>query len=282
MSEHRELPELGKPGDRTLGAVRLLEDSIIPPHAFRGQKAVLRCNYDLEGDDLYSIKWYFNQKEFYRYIPSDNPPVTIFKHHSGVNVNPKLSSMKEVVLDEIDFLTSGQYRCEISGDAPMFQTASAEGLLFVVDLPDSGPDIFGGRPRYTVGDEVNVTCASRNSLPAAKLSWYVNGEKADSKSIIPHRFETSFDGLQTSKLGLAFKVDRKHFLEGDLKLKCTATISTVYWKSNEESVQGLGGNQFPPLPHGNDNNEGLRNSVHGLKDMILQLVLFKWNFLYQL
>jgi hypothetical protein len=27
-----------------------------------------------------------------------------------------------------------------------------------------------------------------------------------------------------------------------MKLKCTATISTVYWKSNEESVQGSGFN----------------------------------------
>ncbi len=29
-----------------------------------------------------------------------------------------------------------------------------------------------------------------------------------------------------------------------MKLKCTATISTVYWKSNEESVQGSGFNAF--------------------------------------
>lgn len=148
--------DIWHPGTNT---VRLLQDSVIPPHALRGQKAVLRCNYDLEGDNLYSVKWYFNQKEFYRYIPTDNPPVTIFNHHPGVNVNvspkaivillmgresivqslfhlaylqPQLSTTKEVVLDEIDFLTSGQYRCEISGDAPKFQTASAEGLLFVV------------------------------------------------------------------------------------------------------------------------------------------------------
>ena len=33
------------------------------------------------------------------------------------------------------------------------------------------------------------------------------------------------------------QVRHKHFRDGDLKLKCTATISTVYWKSNEESVQ---------------------------------------------
>ena len=67
--------------------VRLLDDSVIPPHALKGHQAVLRCNYDLEGDDLYSVKWYFNQKEFYRYIPTDNPKVTIFNHHAGVKVN---------------------------------------------------------------------------------------------------------------------------------------------------------------------------------------------------
>ena len=41
---------------------------------------------------------------------------------------------------------------------------------------------------------------------------------------------------------LIFQVRHKHFQRGDLKLKCTATISTVYWKSNEESVQGSGFN----------------------------------------
>ncbi len=112
--------------------VRLLEDSVIPPHALRGQKAVLRCNYDLEGDNLYSVKWYYNQMEFYRFIPSDNPKVTIFGHHDGVKVNPHLSTEREIVLDHVEFATSGTYRCEVSGDAPMFQTASTEGILFVV------------------------------------------------------------------------------------------------------------------------------------------------------
>ena len=46
-------------------------------------------------------------------------------------------------------------------------------------------------------------------------------------------------GLETSVLGLWFKVRDKHFKQGDLKLKCTATIATIYWKSNEESVQGV-------------------------------------------
>ncbi len=49
------------------------------------------------------------------------------------------------------------------------------------------------------------------------------------------------NGLETSTLGLNFKVREKHFkASGDLKLKCTAVIAAIYWKSNEESVQGVG------------------------------------------
>ena len=77
-------------------------------------------------------------------------------------------------------------------------------------MPDDGPEIGGGQPRYNIGDNVNVTCISRNSLPAAKLSWYINGEKADPIYLRTYLEETNMrTGLQTSKLGLTFKVKRK-------------------------------------------------------------------------
>ena len=58
--------------------------------------------------------------------------MTIFNHHQGVKVNSHLSTEREIVLDSVDFATTGTYRCEVSGDAPMFQTASTEGMLLVV------------------------------------------------------------------------------------------------------------------------------------------------------
>jgi len=48
-------------------SIKLLEVTI-PPHAIRGQNAKLNCNYDMEGDKLYSIKWYRNGHEFYRFV----------------------------------------------------------------------------------------------------------------------------------------------------------------------------------------------------------------------
>ena len=83
-------------------------------------------------------------------------------------------------------------------------------FLMVSDLPDDGPEIRGGQPRYNIGDSVNVTCISRNSLPAAKLSWYINGEKADPIYLRTYPEETNIrTQLQTSTLGLTFKVNTK-------------------------------------------------------------------------
>ncbi|PSN45911.1 hypothetical protein C0J52_24207, partial [Blattella germanica] len=106
-------------------------------------------------------------------------------------------------------------------------------------LPDEGPRISGGRPRYQIGDTVRVNCTSGRSKPAAQLMWFINGEQADSTFIRgPETVYTGREGLETSILGLEFRVKPKHFKRGDMKLKCLATIATVYWRSNEESVEG--------------------------------------------
>lgn len=45
------------------------------------------------------------------------------------------------------------------------------------------------------------------------------------------------DGLETSVLGLQFTIKPRHFRNGDLKLKCTATLAALYWQSNEASAE---------------------------------------------
>lgn len=46
------------------------------------------------------------------------------------------------------------------------------------------------------------------------------------------------EGLETTTLSLEFRLRSKHFKKGDLKIKCVATILTLYWKSNELSIEG--------------------------------------------
>ncbi|XP_017772957.1 PREDICTED: cell adhesion molecule 2-like [Nicrophorus vespilloides] len=210
----------------------------IPSHAVRNQSARLECHFDLDGETLYSVKWYKDGNEFYRFVPRNMPPAQVFPL-PGVTVDMHNSTESQVVLSSVQLSTSGTYRCEVSGEAPFFQTVTEHGHMIVVALPEEEPRIAGGRNRYQVGDTVRVNCTSGRSKPAAQLNWFINGENADQSFLKgPETFVTGREGLETSVLGLEFVVKPKHFKQGDMKLKCLATIATVYWRSNEESVEG--------------------------------------------
>lgn len=59
----------------TIGCLGLrLVDLHVPGAVRSGEAVQLRCEYDLENAELYSVKWYKNNVEFYRYLPSDAPP----------------------------------------------------------------------------------------------------------------------------------------------------------------------------------------------------------------
>lgn len=91
---------------------------------------------------------------------------------------------------------------------------------YVPVLPDEGPKISGGRPRYQIGDTVHVNCTSGRSKPATRLNWFINSEPAEPETLRPYdSIITGREGLETSTLGLEFKVKTKHFRRGDMKLK---------------------------------------------------------------
>lgn len=50
----------------------------IPNHTVRDSIARLECHYDLDGESLYSVKWYKDGNEFYRFVPRDTPPTQVF------------------------------------------------------------------------------------------------------------------------------------------------------------------------------------------------------------
>ncbi|XP_041631857.1 uncharacterized protein beat-IIIc isoform X2 [Drosophila kikkawai] len=211
----------------------------IPQYVVKGSATQLECLYDLDGEALYSVKWYKDGNEFYRYVPRDMPPAQTFLL-PGVNVDLHNSSDAIVTLRNVNLLSTGRFRCEVSGEAPSFQTVTEHGDMVVVSLPDQGPPkISGGRPRYQIGDYVRINCTAGRSKPAVELSWKVNEEPVDPQTL--RKYDTIVsgrDGLETSVLGLQFRVEQRHFRNGDMKLKCIASLSTLYWRSNEESVEG--------------------------------------------
>ncbi|XP_071537778.1 uncharacterized protein [Panulirus ornatus] len=204
---------------------------VVPPHEIKGMGVELECQYDLEGDQLYSVKWYKGIKEFFRYVPADTPPIQVFDL-PGVHVDMAKSSDRKVTLKEVSLKTSGKYKCEVSAEAPSFHTDSGAGELLVVHTPESDPHISGIRRKYHVGDLVKVNCTSSPSKPAASLIWYINDEQADSASLVDYAPVTDSEGLETSILGLHFRARINHLRQGHLKLQCTATIAAVYYREN--------------------------------------------------
>lgn len=52
--------------------------AVVPAAILRGGTATLFCHFDLEGDTLYSVKWYKGRREFYRFTPKEDPAKKIF------------------------------------------------------------------------------------------------------------------------------------------------------------------------------------------------------------
>ncbi|KAL0278583.1 UNVERIFIED_CONTAM: hypothetical protein PYX00_000363 [Menopon gallinae] len=52
----------------------------------RGETAVFMCDFDLEGDSLYSVKWYKGMSEFFRFTPKDEFPIKTFPLE-GLNID---------------------------------------------------------------------------------------------------------------------------------------------------------------------------------------------------
>ena len=60
-----------------------LEAVLVPQYRYRGSNASLLCKYELEpNEELFSLKWYKEDTEFYRHTPPDPlsqpPPMTTY------------------------------------------------------------------------------------------------------------------------------------------------------------------------------------------------------------
>jgi hypothetical protein len=58
----------------------------VPNYTVKDNTVKLECHYDMEDEKLYSVKWYKDGHEFYRYLPRDHPPATLFPQN-GISVD---------------------------------------------------------------------------------------------------------------------------------------------------------------------------------------------------
>ncbi|KAF8794739.1 hypothetical protein HNY73_002681 [Argiope bruennichi] len=215
-------------------ALKMLELQV-PPSIMSGQPITLNCTFDLEGDTLYSIKWYKNNVEFYRYILSDRPPGQKYPLQ-GIYLDNKFPHGPSIQMYKTDLASEGTYRCEVSSEAPFFDTVRDEKELRVYVLPKRGPTILGAKPRYSIADDLNVTCMSAPSKPPSFLQWFVNDKEVPQQHTTRMPPLRNTDGLLSSMLGLRFVVVPQHLKNGVLTLSCRAYISKAYLTTKSEIV----------------------------------------------
>jgi len=235
----------------------LLLDLGIPPFVKEGTAIALTCHYDLEYDGLYSLKWYKDDVEFYSYIPRmKKGSKKRFFDLPGVFIDKKQADEKQVVLSNVSILaTEGNYKCQVSGEGPLFATAAQTKRLRVAKVPTKPPDIGSDEKVFLKpGDWLNLNCTSEPSRPPTRLTWFVNGLEASDRMI--RRFTPSpaiedmkqiaaidKTDLTQSVLGLQFWVTSEHFLSSNngnrkLKVKCRGQIPSVYLEESDTLIVG--------------------------------------------
>ncbi|XP_020286866.1 uncharacterized protein LOC109856232 [Pseudomyrmex gracilis] len=207
----------------------------IPLAVAAGTTVNMYCRYDLENDDLYTVKWYKGQ-EFYRYIPKEMPPIGVFGDVGG-KVLKNRSDTHRLVLKDLQPRHTGTYRCEVSGDAPDFTTIMVSAYMHVASLPNGDPELRVEKMRYAVGDTVRANCTVPAGYPPANVTWTVNGRTVNSSFVLNVTDDVTVDDqgppVRKTVAGLDFETMQDNFSNGRLHIVCNAYVFHLYQKKDE-------------------------------------------------
>ncbi|CAH1103032.1 unnamed protein product [Psylliodes chrysocephalus] len=191
-------------------AVKNVIVEYIPEKVVEGNDVELTCQYDLEGDILFAIKWYRGQSEFFRYTKHEQPQIKTFPL-KNINVDISASSVDKVKLVNVTTGTKGKYKCVVLPDGPAYNRNGVGKKKLVVSAAQHKTlihsDINTTIPALVkVSDTANISCSyspTKNSATLKSVAWKKNG-----KLFYKYEPETEFNiALQLHKLsGINFSV----------------------------------------------------------------------------
>ncbi|CAK1544120.1 unnamed protein product [Leptosia nina] len=185
----------------------------------RGESVTMTCDYDLEGGKLYSVKWYRDNEEFYRYMPRLRPPQHAHRLE-GVKVDLERSSARRVHLRDLTLKSRGLYRCEVSEEAPSFHSAQSESFMEVYYFSRENPRIAGHERPYELHEPLDVNCSSAKAYPAPVLEWHMDGQVVTEPSwLVEYEPAPISQGFFISTLGL--RAPARPYL----RLRCVAIVA---------------------------------------------------------
>ncbi|KAF8766842.1 Cell adhesion molecule 2 like protein [Argiope bruennichi] len=94
----------------------------------------------------------------------------------GIDIDLTRTNSNIVFLRTVALDSAGNYKCQVSTDAPTYSCVQAVKEMNVIILPIEGPQITGGESTYELGDNITLNCTSAESKPAANLQWFINDQ----------------------------------------------------------------------------------------------------------
>ncbi|KAK0157769.1 hypothetical protein PV328_011467 [Microctonus aethiopoides] len=199
----------------------------IPEAVAVGSTVTLTCLYDLEKTELYAVKWYKGKAEFYRYVPKEQPPISVFGEFAD-DIDLTRSDRHRVTLTNVMHNLGGKYRCEVTNDYPDFHTLIKYGYMHVVNLPQGIPEVIVEKQRYAIGETVKANCTTPPSNPTANVTWSVNGLLLNSTNFKTLKLDN--DNRSRTHAELEFEISQDSFRNGRLQITCHAKVFQLYVK----------------------------------------------------
>ncbi|CAH0551597.1 unnamed protein product [Brassicogethes aeneus] len=188
------------------------------------------------------------------------------------------SNSREVTLTGVERETSGEYKCEVSADAPLFHTDIRAANLLVASIPEEGPVLRTEVQKVAPGAEIRANCTTAGSFPSMNVTWTINDKEISSKykydiqnSII--RYD-ALPGLETVRSAISIREAPDLFKSGKMRLKCTATMFSLYRAAKEAEIQEDAPRLALIMEPTNHPNQGSGSVVRKLTSTPLLLSIF--------
>ncbi|XP_046676062.1 uncharacterized protein LOC124364544 isoform X2 [Homalodisca vitripennis] len=204
-----------------------------PPVLKVGENITIGCSYTLDNETLLNVKYLHNDRELYRYTPSDEVPIHVI---AFLKVETHIINDGGIlVLKGVNTDSTGVIKCVVSTEAGIVSTSSVlsdSTFVTVVEEPQDGPNITLESQKFHTGKKVKAKCTSRGGTPLANLTWYVDGDEVEYNEISRINQYTEKGDVNISVSELTLPVVPGTY-NGTIHLRCDATQYTVYNASTE-------------------------------------------------
>jgi len=216
-----------------------------------GQAIGMNCKWETNknspASEVDSVKWYKDNKEFYRLHPSGplHEKIQMFPY-PGIKVDQNSTQLKvdghsgehQLSLQQAELSSSGNYRCQITASKAPFHTEQQDRNLLVIIQPEKPPYMTVSKKQAVLNDVVAVECFSDRSKPGAQLQFYINDNRVHESTVGSLLISPVNNGqLESSSRTLHLRIRANHLMSSSLRVKCVASIGEAYWRTAETTIR---------------------------------------------